>query len=180
MKPTIPRLKELVQVKYILALLLALGVTASANAQGYDSECRLLPLPGYIMAPQPPNAACLERQRAAAQVAAAEEQRRQAAAQMEEQRRQAAAQAAEKLRQERMAIEAGKCSQATSEDVRSALNNSPTLGRYLKILDVTEPHFSGGQCRSEAMTSRGLYNALVSFEDFNGKTYVRVRMYPSS
>jgi len=154
--------------------------SASAIAQyGYDANCRPLPPPGYMMLPQPPSQACLQQRAAAARAAEAERQRQQAAADAEAAARQAQAEAAKKARQERLATEQAKCENATAADVQSTIGQDPvTFERFVKILDVTAPHFdsSNETCRSEVMTVRGIVYTLVTFQDFNGKQYLRVRI----
>jgi hypothetical protein len=83
-----------------------------AHAQ-YDSECRPLPLQGYVMAPQPPVESCLRAQ--AAQRAAQEQEReREEAAE-----RQAAAVANARLRAEQQR-------EAAINAARIAAENSPS------------------------------------------------------
>lgn len=60
------------------------------------------------------------------------------------------------------------CSQASADDIRNILNRNPTI----TVLDVTNPHYTDGQCRSEAMTDRGQFGIIVGFQQFNGRTYV--------
>lgn len=150
---------------------LLLGV-ASAQAQAptpqFDANCRPIPLPGYMMAPQPPNQDCLDYR---ARIAREQEQQRRQAQQR--------AAAAEKARQERLAALKAECEQTPAADIRAAFDQDTTLtSRYGTVLDLTDPRFAGEVCRNEIMTSRGELGATISFKVFNNKRYVQLSVRP--
>ena len=161
-----------------MALLIASVVPAAAQ-QRYDGDCRPLPLPGYMMSPQAQSPECLRDRAQAARAEEANRRQRQAAEERAERERQARAAAAAAAAKERAAVEQAKCEAATAQDVKDTIEQDPvTFGRYAKILDLTEPSFVGNVCRSEAMTSRGIVNVIITFRDFNGKQYINVRVLP--
>ncbi|MGE0418199.1 MAG: hypothetical protein AB7O80_15445 [Acetobacteraceae bacterium] len=146
--------------------LLAAASTGMAQTQ-YDAQCRPLPMPGMIMQPQPPSQDCLAARAAAARAAEAERKRRQERAE-----------AAARARAERLAAEQAKCETAHAEDVRATLEADPAaLGRGTSILDMTEPHFTREACRNEIMTNRGIVDTVITFQEFNGKQYLRVKTH---
>jgi hypothetical protein len=114
-----------------------------------------------MMAPQPQDPYCLRQREAEA---------RQFQAQQD---------ANAKVRQNRMLVEQSKCESASADDVKSTMEQTPILlGQYLKILDVTAPHFADDTCRAEAMTNKGIVDVIITFQDFNGKNYIQVRIVP--
>lgn len=52
-------------------------VQAQAPTPQFDANCRPIPLPGYMMAPQPPDPGCLEYRARIAREQEAERRRRQ-------------------------------------------------------------------------------------------------------
>lgn len=166
-------------MRYLALVIVFLALAPPANAQqyGYDAHCRPLPPPGFMMQPQPPSQACLQQRAAAARAAEAERQRQQAAAQAEAAARQARAEAEEKARQERQARERAQCDATTGDDVRSTIEQDPmTLELFVKVLDAAAPVYDDGICRADVMTVRGVVHTVVTFQQFNGKPYLRVRI----
>jgi len=147
--------------------LIALAMPVQAQVR-YDADCRPLPQPGYMMAPQPPSRECLEERAREARATEAERRRRQQRAEAE-----AAA------RRQALAREEAKCLSATTDDVKETVAQDPTLlGRDVAILDMTAPHFEREACRSELMTTRGIVDTVIRFQTFNGKRYLRIRATP--
>jgi hypothetical protein len=159
---------------------LVIACSGSALAQyGYDANCRPLSPPGYMMLPQPQSQACVQQRAQAARAAEAERQRlaAQAAAEAAAQQERAAAEA--KASRERLAAAQAECQSASAEDVKATIDQDPVIfGRRVTVLDVTAPHYDRDACRAEAMTSRGIIDAVVTFQQFNGKQYIRVRYFP--
>ncbi|HVZ08184.1 hypothetical protein [Rhodopila sp.] len=153
--------------------LAVLGSAVPASAQvALGPDCRPLPVPGYMMQPQPPDPSCL-----AAQARAAEAYRRRQAAEAEAARKRAEAKAA--ADQERLAQEESQCAATTPDDVRATLEQDPgSHGLRSKILDVAAPHFTANACRTEVMTSTGVMLGQIRFRDFNGKTYLLIHLQP--
>jgi hypothetical protein len=147
------------------AFLPALTPRPAAAQIRYDAECRPLPQPGFIMAPQPPARECLEER--ARQARAAEADRR---------RRQQQAEAAAAARQQMLAQQEAECLSATADDVKETVAQDPTiLGRDTAVLDLTAPHFEREACRSELMTTRGIFDATIRSQEFNGKRFLRIQ-----
>ncbi len=137
-------------------------------------DCRPVPTPGYVMAPQPPDVNCLAAQQRAAEAA---RRRRAADAEAARQRQEAAA-AAE---QQRVAQETAACAAASANDVRATVEQDPgTYGVQSRILDVTAPHFAANACRTEVMTSQGVYTGVIRFREFNGKTFLQIKLQPEA
>jgi hypothetical protein len=135
---------------------------------GFDTDCRPLPVPGYIMSPQPQSPDCLRLR-----------ERFRRAQEAEERRRQAQAEAAAEAEQERLGAERLKCESATPEDVQSTVEQEPMIfGVYFRVLDVTQPRFNGQRCKSEVMTNKGIIDAWITFQDFDGKQFIQVRVMP--
>ncbi len=151
----------------VLVVLGCVAAAAPGQAQTrYDAECRPLPMPGMMMQPQPPSEACLQFRA---------QQRREAEA--ERARQRARAEAAARARAEQLAAEQARCDMARSGDVRATLDADPSLlGRGVQILDMTEPAFVRDACRNEIMTSRGIMDSVITFQEFNGKQYIRVKV----
>lgn len=162
-------------MRIILLLALLIAATTPAAAQApyrLGPDCRPLPIPGYMMAPQPPDPDCLAAQRRAAE---AYRQRQQAEAEAARRRQEAAA-AAERQRLEQ---DAAQCAMTSPDDVRATIEQDPATYRVQsRILDVTPPHFADRACRTELMTSQGVYQAVIGFREFNGKTYLQMRVTP--
>lgn len=163
------------------AIVIAVVLASPAAAQyGFDANCRPLPPPGYMMQPQPQSQACLQQRAQAARAAEAERQRQQAATEAAAQAARNQADAAEKANQERLAQARAQCESATAGQVQQTIEQDPvTFDRFVKILDVTAPHFDDETCRAEVMTVRGVIKTLITFQDFNGKQYIQVRILPS-
>ncbi|MBS0642841.1 MAG: hypothetical protein U1E70_11665 [Acetobacteraceae bacterium] len=162
-------------MRIILLLALLIGAATPAAAQApyrLGPDCRPLPIPGYMMAPQPPDPNCL-----AAQQREAEAYRRRQAAEAEAARkRREAAEAAERQRLEQLAAQ---CAATSADDVRATVEQDPAAYRVQsRILDITPPHFADKACRTELMTSQGVYLGVVGFRDFNGKTFLQLRLTP--
>lgn len=158
--------------RMLLAMGFALLGLVPAHAQAptpqFDAQCRPIPLPGYMMAPQPPDPGCLEYR---ARVARDQEAERR--------RRAEQAAAAERARQERLAVLKAECEQTTVADIRAAFDQDTTLtSRYGAVLDMTDPHFTREACRNEIMTSRGEVTATVAFKVFNGKRFIQLNVRP--
>ena len=167
-------------MRIILGLIFVAGSIAPAAAQYRQAQamyqlgpdCRPLPVPGYMMAPQPPDPNCLAAQRQAAEAA----RRRQQAAAEAARRQQEARAAAERQRLEQ---EASLCANTTADDVRATVEQDPAgYGVQSKVLDVTAPHFANSACRTELMTAQGVLNGEIHFRDFNGRTYLQLRLAP--
>jgi len=151
-------------------VLVALGcISAAAPGQAqtrYDADCRPLPMPGMMMQPQPPSEACLQFRA---------QQRRESEA--ERARQRARAEAAARARAEQLAVDQAKCDMAKSGDVRATLDADPSvLGRGAQIMDMTEPAFVRDACRNEILTNRGIMDSVITFQEFNGKQYIRVKV----
>jgi multidrug efflux pump subunit AcrA (membrane-fusion protein) len=160
-----------------LLVVVAVAWIAPAEAQqyGFDAECRPLPPPGWMTMPQPPSPACLEQRAQAARAAEAERKRQQAQAEAAAASQRARDEAEALARQERLVQERAKCESATADEVREAVEQDPiTTMRYVRVLDVTAPHFSNGACWSEVLTVRAELHEMITFRTFNGKSYIQV------
>jgi len=165
-------LMRLALVFALVGCVAGLPFAKPASAQALGPDCRPLPMPGYMMSPQPPDPGCL---RAQAQAAEAARRRQQAAA--------AAAAAAREKReaetQQRLAALSAQCSTTTVEQVRETVEQDPMIANQpVKVLDVTAPQFGDGACRTQILTTQGVLNGVLQYRDFNGKTFLLVHMTP--
>jgi len=156
----------------------ALDVASPAVAQvqlaqvQLGPDCRPLPIPGYMMAPQPPDQACLRAQAQAAQAAESARRRQQAAAAAARERQQAEL-------QQRMAALAAQCNAISVEQVRETVEQDPMIaGQPVKVLDVTAPQFTDGACRAQVLTTQGVLNGVLQYREFNGKNFLLARLTP--
>jgi hypothetical protein len=158
-----------------LALVFAFFCCLAAPAfaqQPLGPDCRPLPLPGYMMAPQPPDPGCLRAQAQAAQAAEAARRRQQAAAAAAREKQQAEM-------QQRLAMLSGQCTATTVDQVRETVEQDPMIaGQPVKVLDITAPQFADGACRTQVLTTQGVLNGVVQYRDFNSKTFLLVHLSP--
>ena len=155
----------------VFALTCCLAVPSFAQ-QPLGPDCRPLPIPGYMMSPQPPDPGCLRAQAQAAQAAEAARRRQQAAAAAARERRDAEM-------QQRLAALTAQCAATTVDQVRETVEQDPMIaGQPVKVLDITAPQFGDGACRTQVLTTQGVLNGVLQYRDFNGKTFLLVRMTP--
>jgi hypothetical protein len=140
----------------ILAAGFAVISVSPGEAQYYDSQCRPVARPGYIMQPGPPDPGCIQSRQAQEAAARAEAAERHAA----------------------KAAERQKCESVSVGQLRSTMEQAPLIDNgYMKIIDVARPQYDEERdmCSVRAMTNRGVVPAIVSFEEFNGSPYLRIR-----
>jgi hypothetical protein len=144
----------------------------SLAQQALGPDCRPLPIPGYMMSPQPPDPACLRAQAQAARAAEAARRRQQEAAAAARAQRDAEM-------QQRLAALSAQCATTTVDQVRETVEQDPMIaGQAIKVLDITAPQFGDGACRTQVLTTQGVLNGVLQYRDFNGKTFLLVHMTP--